>query len=228
MLMATEKWKPMSIDDAAFIENAEPLSEKEIEMNVVLIGLGLDPIRRRPAPACVWRHRSAGDEYYLVMATEPQQEVRTTVTLQAFRVPYYLPMVAHVTTRGIRRTKVTSYRPMLRGYILVPRHACEQIVELHQRRPMPIHGFLRFGDRLATVAARDVDRLRNVEEELAKPKAVQSMFDVGEVVRISDGPFSGLNATITDLANGKRITIDLPFMRRAVSTTVDVEQIEKL
>lgn len=180
-------------------------------------------------PRCVWPRRaeSCGKPWYLLLI-EPQQEVRVSVVLNSYRIPNFLPMMPQVTTRGVRRTKVTTLRPFLRGYLLIPHQGVEPFVELSERRPLPVHGFLRFGDVLARVSDGEVLKLRHIEQELAKPKPIQSIWDVGEVVRISEGPFTGLNATITDLANGTRIRVDLSFMRRAVSTTLDADHLEKL
>jgi transcription antitermination factor NusG len=168
------------------------------------------------------------EEPHLVVVTEPQQEVRATVTLQSFRVPYYLPMITHLTTRGVRRTKVKSYRPLLRGYIMIPESACQRFVSLHQRRPMPIHGFLRCGENFSVVTEIEIRRLRNIEQELAKPKSIQSIWSVGEVARIGDGAFTGLNCAVTDLANGQRITVEVSLLGRSVPITLDEASLAKL
>jgi transcription antitermination factor NusG len=168
------------------------------------------------------------EEPHLVVVTEPQQEVRTTVTLRSFDVPYYLPMITQFTTRGVRRTKVKSYRPLLRGYLMIPESACHRFMQVHQRRPMPIHGFLRCGDNFSVVTEIEIRRLRNIEQELAKPKSIQSIWSVGEVARIGDGAFSGLNCAVTDLANGQRITVEVSLLGRAVPITMDEASLQKL
>lgn len=168
----------------------------------------------------------SGGAVWYALLIEPQQEVRTYRTLQSYRVRTCMPLVPHWTTRGVRRTKVQVFRPMLRGYLLVREDSVEDLRCI--RQPLPVHGFLRFGDCIAVVSQRDIDRLTNIEQELAKPKPIQSIWDVGEVVRINEGPFMGFNATITDLANGERIKVDVPFMKRAVSMTLDAVHLDKL
>lgn len=228
MLMAQEanKLPPMTLEHLTGREG-EPLTPEEIAMNEVLVGAEIEPIRNRARPACPWPHRVDGQkQQWLVLLIEPQQEVRVHVCLKSYQIRNYLPLLPHVTTRGIRRTKVTVYRPMMRGYLFVHEETVEELPYLN--RPLPIHGFLRFGDQLARVADKDVRRVQNAEEELAKPKPIQSIWSVGEVVRITDGPFTGLNATITDLATGDRIRVDLPFMKRAVPMSLGADQLEKL
>jgi transcription antitermination factor NusG len=167
-----------------------------------------------------------GREWY-VLLIEPQQEVKVYTQLKSYQLNVYLPLVPHVTTRGVRRTKVPVFRPMMRGYLFVDAASLDAGMAHIERQPA-IHRFLQFGDSYATVADAVIDRVRHIEQELARPKTVQSIWSVDEVVRISDGPFAGLNATITDLANGRRIRVDIALMRRAVSTTMDASQLEKL
>lgn len=227
MLMAREPLTlpPMTLDHLTGKEG-EPLTREEIELNKVLMGLGLDPIRNRPRPSCPWPRQNPERKDWLVLIVEPQQEVRTHVTLKSYQLRTYLPLVPFTTTRGVRRTKVTVYRPMMRGYLFVHEQAVEDLLLLN--RPLPIHGFLKFDDRAARVADSDLRKVQNIEEELAKPKPIQSIWDVGEIVRIIEGPFTGFNATITDLANATRIRVDVPFMKRAVPMTVDADHLEKL
>jgi transcription antitermination factor NusG len=170
----------------------------------------------------------ADEEPHVVLVCEPQQAVRATVTLQAFRVPYYLPMIKRITTRGLRRTKVTSYRPLLGDYILMPERSIEPLFRLHQRRPLPIHRFLRVGDCLAMVSEQEVRRLRNQEEELARPKPFESIWSVGELARVTEGPFIGFNVTVVDLADGERIRVEIPMFGRAVPMPIDSASLEKL
>ncbi len=178
-------------------------------------------------PSCAWPHAKEGGSWYLLLI-EPQQEVRVSVTLNSYKVQNYLPMVPHITTRGVRRTKITAYRPMMRGYLLVAGDALDAFDGVQRRRPLPVHGFLRFGDHVATVSECIIRRLRHIEEELGKPKSVQSIWSVGEVARISDGPFWGLNCVVTDLANGTRITVEVPLLGRKVPMSIDETFLEKL
>ena len=166
------------------------------------------------------------DRFWCALRIEPQQEIKVNLTLRSHRIHTCLPLVPGWTTRGVRRTKVAVYRPMLRGYILVRDDSFEDLCGI--RQPLPVHGFLRVGNCLAVVTEQEMQRLLSQEQDLAKPRAIQAEWEVGEVARICDGPFYGLNATITDLANGERITIQVSLLGRSVPMPVESSFLEKL
>lgn len=168
----------------------------------------------------------ADDRFWCALLIEPQQEVRVNETLRSYQVRTCMPLVPHWTTRGLRRTKVQVYRPMLRGYILVRDDSFDDLRSI--RRPLPIHGFLRFGDCLAIVTEQEMQRLANQEQELAKPRPIQANWEVGEVVRINKGPYHGFQVPIMDLANGERITVEVKLFGRHIPMPMDEDAIEKL
>lgn len=178
-----------------------------------------------PQAAPGWIETPSDFEWYALLI-EPQQEVRTNLVLRAHQVRTAMPLVPHWTTRGCRRTKVMVYRPMLRGYLLVREDSVE--VLRHIRQPLAVHGFLRFGDCIAAAPQREVDRLTNAEQDLAKPRPIQPNWDVGEVVRINKGPYHGFEVPILDLANGERITVEVKLFGRQIPMPIDEGAIDKL
>lgn len=164
---------------------------------------------------------------WFVLIIEPQQEVKVFTQLRSYGLNVYLPLVPSVVTRGCRRAKSTVWRPMMRGYLFVEGESlAEGMIHIH-RQPA-VHRFLRFGDVYAVVPDWQMERVRNQEEEAARPKPVQADWSVGEVARIGDGPFWSLNATIIDLANNDRITVEVSLLGRSVPMSVDASILEKL
>jgi transcription antitermination factor NusG len=164
---------------------------------------------------------------WYILLIEPQQEVRSYTCLKSYGLKVYLPLIPCLTTRGVRRTKVTVYRPMMRGYLFVDEGSLAEGM-MHIERMPAVHRFLQIGSRYATVPNGQMERVRHIEQELAKPKPFQSIWDVGEVVRINDGAFWGLSATIVDLANGERIRVEVSLLGRSVPMTVDSDILDKL
>lgn len=82
-----------------------------------------------------------------------------------------------------------------------------------------------------------VDAMRKAQDMgiFDRTSAKPDMFDVGETVRISDGPFAGWNAEIQGFiakmrsaTARKRAKLLVQFMGRMCSTEVDVVQLEKV
>lgn len=165
--------------------------------------------------------------YALLVA--PQHESIAAAHLTGRRFKTYFPTVPACTTRGLRRAKVTVHQPMMRGYVFIRLDFRADGDRLHHIMATPgVHRFLRMGDRLAVISDQDMRRVENIARELAKPKPVQSIWSVGEVVRVSDGVFSGINAVITDIVSQDRIKVEIPLLGQAVPITLDSAILEKL
>lgn len=170
-----------------------------------------------------------GQRLWYVLLIEPQHEAKVAAHLTAHRLKVYMPTIARITTRGVRRTKVAVLDPLLRGYLFAHLNFTLDRRGLRHLKTAPgVHRFLQLDDTYATVPDYEMQRLQMNEEELAKPKPFQSIWSIGEVVRVTDGPFWGLNVTITGLVSSDRITVDVHLLGRAVPTTLDSDDIEKL
>lgn len=185
-----------------------------------------------PTRAEIHRQRNQADRHWFVLLTEPNMERRAAAFLTARRFKNYLPEMLRPSTRGLRRKKVLIRRPIFPGYVFLffgfaidgdRRHFVE--------RAPGVHKFLKFDDGYATLSGDLMERLFGIEQELLKPKKVQgpsSIFSPGEDVRISSGPFCGLNASIETLDDDERVTALLSLLGRAVRTQFFAEQLEKL
>lgn len=166
---------------------------------------------------------------WYVLLVAPQHESTATAHLIGRRFRAYFPTVPSKTTRGLRRAKVIVHRPMMRGYVFIRLNFRADADRLHHIAAVPgVHRFMRINDRLAVVPDHEMRRVERIAEELAKPKPVQSIWDVGEVVRVSDGVFSGINAVITDIVSQERIKVEIPLLGQAVPTILDSAVLEKL
>jgi len=182
--------------------------------------------------SAVHRQRNQADREWFVLSTEPNMERKAASFLIARRFKTYLPEMIKISTRGVRRRKVNIRRPIFPGYVfLFFGFDIDRARRQHVETAPGVHKFLRFDEDYAVVPGEAMERLFGIEQELLKPKQVKgpsSIFSPGEVVRISDGSFSGLNAEIESLDDDERITILLDILKRKVRTQIMAEQVEKL
>ncbi len=166
---------------------------------------------------------------WYVLLIEPQHERIAAAHLIGRGLKAYFPTVPCLTTRGLRRLKITVHRPMMPGYLFVHLNFFADQTRLRYIPHAPgIHSFLRIGERYAVVPDADMARAEKIAEELAKPKPVQSMWSVGEVVRIDSGPFCGLRATIMGLYSKDRIRVEIPFKASVIPVELDAANLDKL
>lgn len=168
---------------------------------------------------------------WYVLQTEPQRENSANGYLIGRRVRTYLPVVPQVTTRGIRRAKVTVHKPMFRGYLFVhldlrvDQRACAAC-----RSAPGVHRFVKFAatDHFAIISDKDMRHILDEEEKASDPATYVSRFAVGERVRVSDGPFAGHNVEICELGDEERIKVLVSLLQREVLTEMDPLILEKL
>jgi transcriptional antiterminator RfaH len=83
-----------------------------------------------------------------------------------------------------------------------------------------IQGVVRFGDQVAALDSSTIANLRQTagEEEIV---TFNPEIQVGQAVRIAEGPFQGLEALVTHLLPAKeRIRVLLDFLGRSLETEV--------
>lgn len=125
--------------------------------------------------------------------------------------------------KGQRRTTTRKFFP---GYMFVQMALDDRTFHLVKNTPK-ITGFLG-GTKPTAVPEREITGVQsNITEGKAKPKA-RVVFEVGDTVRVIDGPFANQSAVIEDVkADKQKIKVKLSMLGRATSVELDFSQVEK-
>jgi len=125
--------------------------------------------------------------------------------------------------KGQRRTTTRKFFP---GYMFVQMVLDDRTFHLVKNTPK-ITGFLG-GTKPTPVPEREITGVQtNMTEGKVKPKA-RVVFEVGDAVRVIDGPFANFSAKVEEVKSDKqKIKVSLNMLGRTTSVELDFAHVEK-
>jgi transcriptional antiterminator NusG len=125
----------------------------------------------------------------------------------------------------VPKEKVTEVR---RGYVLAKMELTDEAYHLIKNTPK-VTGFLGTDKKPMPISDAEADRiLHQVQEGIDRPKPSVS-FEVGEQVRVSDGPFASFNGTVEEVDEGRsRVKVAVSIFGRATPVELEFTQVEKV
>lgn len=126
-----------------------------------------------------------------------------------------------------RGTKVTSDRKFFPGYILLQMEMTDHAWHLVQNTPK-VSGFLGTKERPTPISEVEAERILNqVQEGVERPKP-SVIFEIGDSVRVTDGPFTSFNGQVEDVDEERsRIKVAVSIFGRSTPVELEYTQVEK-
>ena len=123
--------------------------------------------------------------------------------------------------------KRRSDRKFFPGYVLAKMVMTDDTYHLVKDTPK-VTGFLGPQGRPTPITEAEANRiLHQVEEGVERPRPLIS-FDVGEEVRVVDGPFTSFNGAVEEVDEEKaRLKVSVSIFGRATPVELEFSQVEK-
>ncbi|WP_419900813.1 transcription termination/antitermination protein NusG [Roseomonas sp. USHLN139] len=128
-----------------------------------------------------------------------------------------------------RGQKVNSERKFFPGYVLVKMAMTDEAWHLVKDTPK-VTGFLGARNKPSPISEAEALRIvQQVQEGVDKPKRPAVVFEVGEQVRVADGPFTSFMGTVEEVDEERgRVKVSVSIFGRATPVELEYAQVEKV
>ncbi len=127
-----------------------------------------------------------------------------------------------------RGRRIKSERRFFPGYVLAKVELTDEVFHLIKNTPK-VTGFLGSGSKPVPISDAEANRILNqVAEGVERPKAA-IVFEVGEQVRVAEGPFASFMGQIEEVDEERsRIKVAVSIFGRPTPVELEYGQVEKI
>ena len=153
--------------------------------------------------------------------TQPRREKELMRRLLGWELPYYCPIIPKKNRSPSGRVR-TSYIPLFAGYVFLQADAESRAQVLTTNlvlRTLPIAD--------VTTLIRELDGVRQLIESNV-PLTIESKIEPGQSVRVTSGPFAGVEGVVVKRRSVDRLLVTVSFLQQGASVEIGDFQVEKM
>ena len=126
-----------------------------------------------------------------------------------------------------RGRKVDAERKFFPGYVLLKANLTDAVFSLVKNTPK-VTGFLGDSKPVPITEAEAQRILNQVQEGVERPKPSVT-FEIGEAIRVSDGPFASFNGVVQEVDEERaRVKVEVSIFGRPTPVELEYGQVEKV
>ncbi len=127
-----------------------------------------------------------------------------------------------------RGQRVNTERKFFPGYVLAKLDLSDQVWHMVKDTPK-VTGFLGANNKPSPISQKEAEALiKQIQEGVDSPRPSVT-FDIGEEVKVADGPFASFNGLVEEIDEDKaKLKVSVSIFGRATPVELDYAQVEKM
>ena len=127
-----------------------------------------------------------------------------------------------------RGSKTKAERKFFPGYVLVKMSMTDRAWHL-VKNTTKVTGFLGAGKKPSPISEAEARRIVDQTQDASQRVRPSVTFEVGENVRVSDGPFASFNGVVEDVDETRaRLKVSVSIFGRSTPVDLEYGQVEKV